>query len=370
MANFSLDKKAEKKLLKKIFANPAVFIELDDCWLKNNEFVKKIVTEFPLLINFAKYHRHDMSFLIELLKDSSIEHEKKKFWMNILFEEASYRIPELVKFNPMLIEYVSPELNVYPELLLETVLEQPACLTRLVNVREHTVFAKFIVAALPEAIQYVSDYIKFLLIIDDPQLLDYLTDKECSIYQYLLDLKNTMLDNSKSIKFRKQALEFTKKNPFQLINLPEYLRADKDIVTQVVAVHPILIHFADESLKYNLDFLRELIPLIKNPQTHFNNIFNQLINVDGTQLASLISDYPWIMKLLPRDVDQFNFLLGIAVLSDASVLQYFPDYCHDYVFIRSVIVEKPEVINMLGPEMVNQMIYELPHLIKYTHINQ
>jgi hypothetical protein len=370
MARFSSHSAVEKKMIKKLMNNPALFIELDDSWLKNNEFVKTMLRHFPFLIEFAKFHRHDMSFIQQLLLDISIPHEKKKLWMEILFEEAPYLIADVVHQYPLLIEFVSPELNIYSELLLLTALEEPACLLRLENIRENVAFCKLIVNLLPEAIRYVSDYNKFLLIIDNPELFQYLDEKQCTVYNDLHALKNALvkeLVETSDISSPKHAIRIIKQNMWNFIQLPEFLRINEDVVKCAVGFYPLLIHFADVSLKYNLEFLKKLIPEIEYPQTRFNNMFNQLVSLDGTRLTSLIYHDPWIMALLPRDVDQFNYLLGIAVLRDASVLQYFSDYCQDYIFIRSVIIENTDVINWLTPEMKYQMIYELPHLIQFIN---
>jgi hypothetical protein len=370
MAKFSSHLAVEKKLMKKLINNPALFIDLDESWLKNNEFVKTMVTHLPFLIDFAKFHRHDVNFIQQLLNDPSIALEKKKLWMEILMEEAQDLIPEIVHHHPLLIEFVSPEFNLYSELLLLTVLEEPSCLSNLINVRENTAFCELIVDLLPEAIRYVSEYNQFLFISKTPDLVKFLNANECSVYNDLLDLKNALVSDcrkTKQINSPHEAIKLIKSNPLQFMHLPEYLRADQEVVKHGVVAYPLLIHFADESLKYHLEFLIKIIPEINYPQTRFNNMFNHLVNLDGTQLMALISNYPWIMSLLPRDVDQFNLLLGIAVLRDASVLQHFTDYCHDYVFIRSVIIENTDVINWLAPEMKYQMIYELPHLIQFIN---
>jgi hypothetical protein len=368
VVSFSSHSAVEKKMIKKLIDNPALFIDLDESWLKNNEFVKTMLSHLPFLIEFAKFHRHDINFIQQLLNDISIAHEKKKLWLEIIMEEAQDLIPEIVHQNPLLIEFVSPEYHLYSKLLLLTVLEKPSCLQRLIDVRENRAFCKLITDLVPEAIRYVSEYNQFLFILENPELFEYLKADECRVYNDLFEFKNVLVSDYSVISHcdsEHEAIALIKNNPWQFMHLPEYLRVDEEVVKHAVRAYPLLIQFADESVKYNLGFLKKIIPEINYPQTRFNNMFNHLANLDGTKLTDLIANYPWIMSLMPRDVGKFNFLLGIAVLRDARVLKHFADYCHDYVFIRSVIVENTDVINMLGPEMAYQMIYELPHLIRY-----
>ena len=180
-------------------------------------------------------------------------------------------------------------------------------------------------------------------------------EQEMETFKYLKNQSiNTKIQNEeieKDIKRQKMILEVSK-NPKKLLNYPDNVRLDQDILIEVLTLELNAYPYIHENLKNNEDFNMKLLSKCINVYKFLSKIMQKADSI--VKCAILIDDNAKFIKFASKKVRDDAYAVTKAILTDHSLIKYVsPRLIKDRKYNLKILKEKNSFYSFLDKNFKN-----------------